>query len=109
MLPMYRCQAPDCIAPAVNRHHVMYEQHVRREGGDRWDSRNAMDLCGACHTSHHRRGNVLPTRSLPTAAVAFAQELLGIERAADYFRRYYDDSEADPRLLCQLPPKPLSK
>ena len=79
------------------RHHVVYEQHVRNEGGDPWDLRNALDVgryCD-CHDKHHRSGPgrvPIPLRKIPTEAYAFARELLGEDRADDYFGRYYSAS-----------------
>lgn len=76
------------------RHHVVYEQHVRREGGDPWDLRNALDVgryCD-CHDAHHRSGpgrRPIPLAKVPEEAIAFAVDLLGEDRAVDYFRRYY--------------------
>lgn len=81
----------------VIRHHVVYEQHVRREHGDPWDLRNSLDvgvplLCD-CHAKHHRSGPgrvPIPWDFIPFAAIAFAEELLGRERADAYFERYYN-------------------
>jgi 5-methylcytosine-specific restriction endonuclease McrA len=80
---------------ALNRHHAVYRQHVRREGGDEWDARNAVTLCTSCHSSHHHRGRVLPLVLLPDSVYAFACELMGAA-AYDYLRRRY--AGEDPRL-----------
>jgi hypothetical protein len=78
----------------ILRHHVVYEAHVRREGGDPWDLRNGMDVgryC-ACHRKHHESGPArepIPMTKVPEEAVAFAAELMGEDRASDYFIRYY--------------------
>lgn len=76
-------------------HHVVYRQHVRREGGDEWDPRNALPLCDSCHSRHHRRSRVIALSVLPASALEFASELLGAY-AFDYLRRYYGGK--DPRL-----------
>lgn len=92
-----QCVHPSCEDPhrPSHEHHVVYEQHVKREGGDRWDPRNALRLCVSCHSSHHRRGRVLPLRALRDVNFEFAFELLG-PAAYDYLtRRYAGD---DPRL-----------
>jgi hypothetical protein len=77
----------------ILRHHVVYEQHVRRAGGDPWDLRNSMDvgaLC-TCHLNHHSATRRILRRRLPSDALGFADELLGPERAADYIKRYYGE------------------
>jgi hypothetical protein len=74
------------------RHHVILEQHVRVAGGDPWDLRNAMALgyyACACHRDHHHAVRRLPLASVPAAAIAFAEQLLGPDRAADYLARFY--------------------
>jgi hypothetical protein len=78
------------------RHHVIYEQHVRKAGGDPWNLRNALDvglLCD-CHRKHHASGPgrvPIPLGKIPTAAVEFAADLFGKARARLYFDRYYRD------------------
>lgn len=96
------CVHPRCEDPRtrVNEHHVVYEQHVRRAGGDRWDPRNALALCVPCHMSHHRRGTkIVPLVALRDENYAFAFELLGAA-AFDYLRRRYVGD--DPRLHAWL-------
>lgn len=77
-----------CGAPAVQLHHVVYQQHVRNRGGDLTDARNLLALCYDCHRRHHNRVAPIPRASLPDAAVEFAEELLG-DYANDYLGRYY--------------------
>ena len=78
----------------VRRHHVIYEQHVRRAGGDCWDIANSLwigveTFCN-CHRHHHDAVQRIPADLIPDAALAFAVDLFGSdERAADYFARYY--------------------
>lgn len=87
-----RCVVPGCPSEGkLVLHHVVYEQHVRREHGDVWDPGNALTLCPSCHSSHHRRGRVLPISVLRIENVKFAAELLGGDRAQDYLCRYYRD------------------
>lgn len=74
-------------------HHVVLAQHVRREGGDVWDFRNALPvgqpfLC-SCHEAHHNAQPRIPAAKLPDDAIRFAVELMGEDRAAEYIRRYY--------------------
>ncbi len=76
------------------RHHVVYEQHVRREHGDPWALENAMLLCPDCHKDHHagqRDGRPwrIPRGRVPVLAAAFAARLLGDDPARLYFDRYY--------------------
>jgi len=77
----------------ILRHHLVYEQHVRRAGGDPWDLRNALDvgaLC-ACHQRHHTAARRIPLRLIPAKAHTFATELLGPARAELYWSRYYGE------------------
>jgi hypothetical protein len=79
----------------VLRHHIVYEQHVRREGGDPWDLANALDV-GArclCHAKHHSGAERISLQLIPEVAMAFAVDLMGEDRAVDYFRRYYTAGE----------------
>lgn len=84
-----------CGKRAANRHHVVYEQHVRAEGGDRFDPDNGLVLAHDCHASHHRRGRVLPLTALRDANIRFAYHLLG-DAAYDYLTRRYGGE--DPRV-----------
>lgn len=93
------CRHPGCerTTTEVDQHHVVYVQEIRRVGGDRWDDRNALQLCKACHSSHHRRGSrVVPLAVLRDEAYAFAEETLGAGPAYEYLRRRYAGD--DPRL-----------
>lgn len=109
---MARCEAAGCMARGVHRHHVVYEQHLRREWDGNadvrklWpryamlknDPRNLMDLCVGCHLGrfgHHR----LSVKELSEDALDFAFELLG-PKAYDYLRRRYAGD--DPRLETRL-------
>jgi hypothetical protein len=90
-----RCIAV-CGARAVHRHHAVYEQVVRREGGDLRDPRNLVPVCFACHAAHHNRQRPLPLHVLPDSVFVFARELLGGGQAhVELSRRYVGD---DPRL-----------
>lgn len=93
------CQHPRCEKASKARvnHHIVYRQHVEREGGDAWDLRNALTICSVCHASHHAHGRLLiPLLALPDAAYGFAVDLLGAEAAFMYLRRRYGGE--DPRL-----------
>jgi hypothetical protein len=71
-------------------HHVVYEQHVRREHGDIRDPANSLTLCVKCHVDHHSSAGVrLRISMLRGENLRFAFNLLG-PAALDYFRRYYD-------------------
>lgn len=88
-----RCQAPGCFKRGHHEHHVVYQQEVARRGGDEWDSDNALRLCHSCHSSHHRRGRILPVSILRDENIKFAFTLLGAF-AYDYLRRrYIEDDE----------------
>jgi hypothetical protein len=73
------------------RHHVLERGWLVKNGFGRYeyDQRNSMMLhphCHANHTSAHRR---IPIESVPEAALAFAVDLLGEDRAAlELSRRY---------------------
>lgn len=73
----------------LHRHHVIYEQHVRHEGADPWALSNSMLLHEHCHANHHSAFRRIPLPAVPDAAIDFAQRLLGVDRAALYFARYY--------------------
>lgn len=75
----------------LERHHVMHEQHVRREAGWAYDMRNSIEIgryC-ACHRQHTSATRRLPASKIPQPALAFMVELLGEDRTADYIVRYY--------------------
>lgn len=75
----------------LKQHHVVYEQHVRKYGGDIYDPRNGLTLCMTCHNKHHHDADGrLSTGDLRPENIEFAFELLGAY-TADYFVRYYDD------------------
>lgn len=67
---------------------MVYQQHVRRVGGDLGDPRNFMRIESDAHERHHNRSRVLQLEALPDAAFEFARELLG-SAAYDYLRRRY--------------------
>jgi hypothetical protein len=71
---------------------VVYEQHVRKHGGDPRDRRNLMPLCLGCHGAHHNRSRVIPVRRLSLSNLEFAAGLLGEEYAEDYLARYYGEA-----------------
>lgn len=73
----------------LERHHVIYEQHVRLERGDQWDLANGMMLRRECHRRHHDAIHRIPVESIPESALAFAVDLLGESGAAAYIGRYY--------------------
>lgn len=94
-----------CGQPAVQFHHVVYQQHVRRAFRGQHpsnttpeyaecikkllsDRRNMLPLCYDCHRRHHNRVAPISRSDLPDAAVLYAEELLG-DYADDYLRRYY--------------------
>ena len=43
------------------------------------------------------------TLELRDCNIAYAVEIMGAERAAAYLRRYYNDSQPDPRLVALWP------
>jgi hypothetical protein len=90
--PVYGCCSACGARGLLLRHHVITEAHVRAAGGDPWDLDNAMALgyyACTCHRDHHHAIRRIPRAKVPDAAVMFAAELLGSERAEDYLARHY--------------------
>jgi 5-methylcytosine-specific restriction endonuclease McrA len=77
-----------CGAQAEQLHHVVYQQHVRRHGGDLSDRRNFLPVCDRCHDRHHSRHTVIPFTAIPEPAREYARELMG-DHADDYLHRRY--------------------
>lgn len=79
-------------------HHVVYEQHVRKAGGDVSDPDNSLTLCQVCHFEHHSASDDrIRLDQLRDENRRFAEHLLGAY-AQDYLRRYYDAGETAPWL-----------
>lgn len=82
-------------------HHVVYEQVLARYTdlvrGELYDTRNSLRVCGLCHFAHHNASQKIPTKKLLAANIEYAFMALGAY-AADWLRRYYDDTDADPRI-----------
>lgn len=94
-----KCAA--CPSPAGPGHHAIYQQEVRRRGGDLGDPRNFVPLCEPCHAAHHAQMEPLPSRVLPDEVFVFALELMGCGAAYEYIRRRYVVGN-DPRPLVLL-------
>lgn len=88
----------------LQQHHVVYEQHVVRAGGDVWDPRNSLTLCVNCHQAHHGRYLVVGTLLLRDETIAFAADTLGDGAAYEYLRRIYRDADVDPRVAALISP-----
>lgn len=115
---MTRCIAPMCEERAVQQHHCVYQQELRRRWQSevrhwkddralvrvpwaslaelRGDGRNLIPMCLKHHASHHNRFAVLPAATLPFGVFEFAEELMGPGAAFEYLRRTYRGD--DPRL-----------
>ena len=78
-----------CGAPAAQLHHVVYQQELRRAGGDVGDPRGMVPVCLECHTAHHARLRPLHSCVLSSASFTFALETLGAGPAYEYLRRRY--------------------
>jgi hypothetical protein len=76
-------------APRLERHHVLLESLVRREGGNPWSFANSMLVHEHCHRNHHDKFRRFSFDAVPVVAVEFAVDLLGDELAAMYFARHY--------------------
>lgn len=89
-----RCEVPGCPNPRPGKrrlhlHHVVTRQVIRRNRGDQWDPAVGMTVCDSCHSKHHHRTRPIPRSAVPAAAVAYAVQLMGEDRAEDYIARYY--------------------
>jgi hypothetical protein len=77
------------FALRLERHHVVYAQHVKAEHGNEWDMANSMLISNWCHSHHHSGFRRIPLESIPEPALAFGVDLMGEDKAALYFARYY--------------------
>lgn len=82
------------------QHHVFYAQHVENAGGDVWDPRNSLTVCGGgpvgCHELHHGRSCPIRLADLPDSVYEFGREVFGGPAAYEYLARRY--AVGDPRL-----------
>lgn len=87
-----------CPHRAVQRHHVIYGQELRRHGGPALlrDDRGRVPICKRCHERHHQRVDPLPAWVLPDEVFEFTLEVLGAGPGFEYLRRRYGGD--DPRL-----------
>lgn len=87
------CEVRGCRSRrSLRQHHVVYEQHVRKRGGNPWDPRDSFTACFDHHNRHHHNADArIHVRDLTDENLRFARELLG-EAAVDYFIRYYAGS-----------------
>ena len=77
-------------------HHVVYEQHVRRLGGDAHDPDNSFTVCFTCHMKHHDASDFrISICDLRGENWGFVRALLG-EAWVHYFDRYYDTGVYPP-------------
>jgi hypothetical protein len=88
-------------------HHIVYQQTVRRHGGNLDDPRNLVLVRNDAHEHHHKRSRVILLAALPDAAYEYAAELLGRGKAYNYLRRHYavgppPQRREDPRLAALL-------
>lgn len=102
----YQAVCAVCQKPGpYQAHHVLYEQVLDRlglKGKALYDTRNALRICVEgvtnCHSRHHWKLRAIKTVELTNDNIAYAFEKLGAY-AADWLRRYYDDTEPDPRIV----------
>lgn len=75
----------------LERHHVLDAQFLKRERhtAHLWDQRNSMLLHPLCHARHTNAFRRIPIEAVPEAALAFAVDLLGEDRAAVEIARRY--------------------
>lgn len=93
------CAVCGKVGGPFHPHHVIYEQHLRDHGLPKYDTMNARRVHPHCHWGHHNSPNVqIKTTALTDDNIRYAYDNLGA-KATDYFRRYYDDTEPDPRIV----------
>lgn len=90
-----KCSLPGCNARAVHRHHVVYEQELRKRKLPLRASENLMPLCNYCHRRHHD-GSAwrILVAHLPTSVFAWAAEMMGPGPAYEYLARRYHSSDS---------------
>ena len=91
------CAAGRVASSSSNITILVRAQVVRREGGDPWDLRNALDVgteavC-RCHARQHSAFQRIPLSRIPDAALDFIIELLGSERAALWLASHYSQDD----------------
>jgi hypothetical protein len=87
----------ECRNPAVQWHHVIYQQHLRQLGADPSDERDMVPVCLTCHARHHLAQQRLRLATLPDQVYAFALEAFTEPGPAyEYLHRRY--LGPDPRL-----------
>lgn len=97
------CQMCGSTTRDWQAHHVVYEQHLVKEGLPQFSTPNALRLCRDCHGKHHKRQVVIPVSKLLACNIDYAFVALG-PKAYDYLNRYYDhthvlpDGTREPRL-----------
>lgn len=87
-----------CLEPAVQLHHAVTRQELRRIANKRNDGtkylvlaadpRNLVPVALACHGNHHSKSRPYTLAVLPDSVYEFAAELMG-PRAFNWLRRYY--------------------
>ncbi len=108
---------PRCICGCGERvaakHHVVYEQTLRRVVADgrstrmalpppdrvrllalTTDARNLVPVAFRCHGDHHGRARAYELGMLPDSVFEFAAEVLGPGKAFNYLRRRYGGEDA---------------
>lgn len=104
-----------CGQRAAAKHHVIYQQEVRRCWRDKAgrgarsippltkllrDERNLVPMALVCHSLHHSGSRKLALLKLPDGAFEFAAWLMGRGPAFNYLGQSYAGS--DPRLAALL-------
>jgi hypothetical protein len=81
-----------CGQRGVQKHHVIYAQHLRRN--KQRDARNLVLVAWDCHAAHHQRRQPFTLAALPDSVYEFAEEVLGVGPAYEYLRRRYAGPDA---------------
>jgi hypothetical protein len=85
-------------------HHVVYGKHLERLGAPYYHPSNALRVTIETHANHHNCSRKIRTIELRACNIDYALELMGVERAVAYLRRYYDDATSPhPRLEALCP------
>lgn len=97
-----RCICGCAKQRGLQRHHVIYQQELRRLATDEFgrrdrarearlvaDPRNLVPVAPRCHAAHHSRATPLRVCWLPNSVFEFAEEVMGAGPAHAYLSRFY--------------------
>lgn len=92
-----RCQNCGMIDDRpLHGHHVIPRRYLAGASFE-FDPRNRMDLCERCHLNHEygQKNRKIHRDQLPAAAIEFAYDVLGPDRAERELHRFYFTPEGE--------------